>query len=84
MNSIPTWELDMQSIKKTIEFPTFMDAIRAVEAVAKLAEEANHHPDIDIRYNKVTFTLTTHSEQCLTIKDFHLAKQIDEVDPRQV
>ena len=48
-----------------------------VNEVAALAEEANHHPDIDIRWNKVTLVLTTHSEGGLTQNDFDLAKKID-------
>lgn len=84
MSKIDGWELDAKSIRKTVKYPTFMDAINAVVAVAKIAEEANHHPDIDIRYDKVRFTLSTHSEGGLTIKDFDVASKIDELDPRQV
>ncbi|MDW8309695.1 MAG: 4a-hydroxytetrahydrobiopterin dehydratase [Verrucomicrobiales bacterium] len=51
--------------------------MKFVNAVARRAEEAWHHPDIDIRWNKVTLTLTTHSEGGLTEKDFELARQLD-------
>lgn len=50
-----------------------------VNRVAALAEEANHHPDIDIRWNKVRLTLTTHSAGGLTTKDFELARQLLDV-----
>ena len=47
--------------------------------VARKAQKANHHPDIDIRFNKVTLKLTTHDEGGITKKDFSLARQCDEV-----
>jgi len=50
-----------------------------VNAVARLAEQAGHHPDIDIRYNKVTLSLTTHDEGGLTEKDFDLAMKADQL-----
>jgi len=53
-----------------------------VNAVAALAEQAWHHPDIDIRWNKVTLTLTTHDAGGLTQKDFDLARQLDQLSLR--
>ena len=53
-------------------------AIRFVNAVARIAERAWHHPDIDIAWNKVTLTLTTHDAGGLTAKDFELARQFDQ------
>jgi 4a-hydroxytetrahydrobiopterin dehydratase len=75
--AVPVWKKTGATIARTFAFKDFPAAIRLVNAVAKLAEEAGHHPDIDIRWNKVTLTLTTHSEGGLTEKDFKLARQVD-------
>ena len=64
-------------IKKKFEFKDFVQAMGFVNSIALLAERANHHPDIDIRWNKVTLVLSTHSEGGLTEKDFVLARQIN-------
>jgi 4a-hydroxytetrahydrobiopterin dehydratase len=73
------WEHDPErkSIRRTYRFSSFAAAIRFVDYVAQLAEDAGHHPDIDIRYDTVTLTLSTHSAGGLTEKDFALARQID-------
>ena len=72
----------MAKISRTFEFKDFPAAIKFVEAVAALAEQAWHHPDIDIRWNKVTLALTTHDAGGLTEKDFTLAKQFDGISLR--
>jgi len=59
------------------ELPSFRDVIRLVNAVAEVAEELDHHPDIDIRYRQVTFTLRTHSAGAVTELDITLARRID-------
>ena len=64
-------------ITKLYKFPDFKEAMGFVNRVADLAEEADHHPDILIRYNKVTLTLSTHSAGGLTEKDSQLARKID-------
>lgn len=64
---------------RTFTFSDFLAAIRFVNAVAEVAEAADHHPDIDIRYNKVTLALTTHDSGGLTEKDFALAAQADTI-----
>lgn len=71
------WKRRGAAITRTYEFADFPPAIKFVNAVARLAEKAQHHPDIDIRWNKVTLTLTTHDAGGLTGKDFALAKQVD-------
>jgi 4a-hydroxytetrahydrobiopterin dehydratase len=76
---IPNWKLQDAMILRTFEFKDFPAAIKFVEAVAGIAEEAWHHPDIDIRWNKVTLTLTTHDAGGLTEKDFKLARQFDKL-----
>ena len=75
------WERDGDEIVKTFELPTFPDAIAFVTRIADLAEQANHHPDLDIRYRKVRVALSTHDEGGITDKDFALAAQIEATDP---
>lgn len=75
--TVPDWRKTDAAITRTFQFKDFPAAIKFVNAVAKLAEKAWHHPDIDIRWNKVVLTLTTHSEGGLTEKDFQLAQQFD-------
>jgi 4a-hydroxytetrahydrobiopterin dehydratase len=77
--SVPKWNHRGQAITRTYQFKDFPAAIQFVDAVALLAERAGHHPDIDIRWNKVTLTLTTHDAGGLTKKDFELAKRVDRV-----
>jgi len=72
----PGWSLENGEITRTFERKDFKDALLLVGAVAFLAEAANHHPDIDIRWSKVTLTLSTHSAGGLTAADFALARQI--------
>ena len=74
---IPDWRQEADTIRRTFEFADFPSAIQFVNAMADLAERALHHPDIDIRWNKVTLVLTTHDEGGLTEKDFSLAAQFD-------
>ena len=75
--SVPEWKQHGAAITRTSQFQDFPAAIRFVNAVAKLAEKTWHHPDIDIRWNKVTLTLTTHDQGGLTEKDFTLARKFD-------
>jgi 4a-hydroxytetrahydrobiopterin dehydratase len=75
--SVPEWKKKGANIIRTFQFQDFVAAIRFVGTVAKLAEKAAHHPDIDIRWNKVTLALSTHSEGGLTERDFALAKKFD-------
>ncbi len=76
---LPGWTRQGTAIHKTYEHPDFIRAIEWVNRVADLAEAANHHPDIDIRWNKVTLTLTSHSAGGLTKKDLILASEIDQL-----
>ena len=76
---IPDWQLQDGKIVRTFQFKDFPAAIKFVDNVAALAEQAWHHPDIDIRWNKVTLTLTTHDAGGLTEKDFALARQFDKL-----
>ena len=79
---LPGWKKKGSAITRRYEFKDFPAAIKFVNAVARLAEKAWHHPDIDIRWNKVTLTLTTHDAGGLTEKDFCLAKKFDTLAPK--
>lgn len=71
------WQRSDGALRRSVTFPTFLDGIDMVGRVAALAERADHHPDIDIRWRTVTFALVTHSEGGITEKDVDLAAQID-------
>ena len=75
--AVPEWTRKGAAISRTYQFKDFPAAIQFVNAVAELAEQAWHHPDIDIRWNKVTLTLTTHGAGGLTEQDFTLAQKFD-------
>ncbi|HJR86817.1 MAG TPA: 4a-hydroxytetrahydrobiopterin dehydratase [Acidimicrobiia bacterium] len=70
------WERDGNSLVAQFEFKDFAGAMEFVNRVAEMAESADHHPDIDIRWNKVRLVLSTHSEGGVTQKDLDLARQI--------
>jgi 4a-hydroxytetrahydrobiopterin dehydratase len=72
----PGWSLEDGAITTTVTRKDFRDALLYLNAVGYLAEQANHHPDIAVSWNKVTLTLVTHSAGGLTDKDFALARQI--------
>ena len=75
--ALPAWARGRNTIRRTFEFADFPAAMRYVNAVARAAEKAGHHPDIDIRWNRVTLVLTTHDAGGLTEKDFALARRCD-------
>ena len=77
--SVPEWKRAGAEISRTFQFKDFAGSMKFVNAVAAEAEKANHHPDIDIRWNKVKLALSTHSEGGLTEKDFALAKICDKL-----
>jgi 4a-hydroxytetrahydrobiopterin dehydratase len=77
IGELDDWSGDTSAISRTASLATFPAAIEVVDRVAVVAEELNHHPDIDIRWRTVTFTLSTHSEGGVTDKDITLAKRID-------
>ncbi len=74
---LPGWRIDTGELVKTFTFSDFRAALRFVNQVGELAEAAGHHPDIDIRYNRVRLSLITHDAKGLTEKDFRLAAQAD-------
>ncbi len=78
------WTVEDNVISRTVAAPTFLQSVEGIVVeVARAAEEANHHPDIDIRWRNVTFRLTTHDVgNALTALDFDLARKIDEIASR--
>lgn len=79
LQKLSVWKLAENEITKQFVFKDFIQAIGFINQVAILAEKFDHHPDIDIRWNKVTLRLSTHSAGGLTEKDFILAKEIDKI-----
>lgn len=73
------WTVDGELLRRTFVFGDFTEAMGFVTRVAILAEKANHHPDIDIRWNKVTLVLTTHDAGGLTENDMALAEKVDQL-----
>jgi 4a-hydroxytetrahydrobiopterin dehydratase len=79
LQDLSDWTQNGDAISRTWKFADFGDAMVFVNRVAELAQLANHHPDIDIRYSEVKLSLSSHDAGGLTRRDFKLAKQIDEI-----
>jgi 4a-hydroxytetrahydrobiopterin dehydratase len=77
LRSLPRWKLEGKEIVRSYEFPDFAGAMGFVNRVAEKAEKADHHPDIDIRYNKVRLALVSHDKGGLTKRDMAMAATID-------
>jgi 4a-hydroxytetrahydrobiopterin dehydratase len=77
LGDLAGWRREGDAITRELRAGSFLDGIRLVQQVAEVAEERDHHPDIDIRYTTLRFTLSTHSEGGITGKDLELARQID-------
>ncbi|MGA2634501.1 MAG: 4a-hydroxytetrahydrobiopterin dehydratase [Terracidiphilus sp.] len=75
----PHWSIESGELVRTFIFETFPEAIAFVNKVAEIAEESNHHPDIDIRYNRVRLALVSHDAGGITSKDFAVAAGADKV-----
>jgi 4a-hydroxytetrahydrobiopterin dehydratase len=73
------WSGDVHGITRTAELASFPEAIKVVDQVAVVAEELDHHPDIDIRWRTLTFACSTHSEGGVTGKDVELARRVDAI-----
>jgi 4a-hydroxytetrahydrobiopterin dehydratase len=80
LSSLKNWKIENGELVRTFQFPDFVGSMAFVNKVADLAEKAGHHPDIDIRYNKVRLALVTHDAGGLTAKDFDLAAKSDAVE----
>jgi 4a-hydroxytetrahydrobiopterin dehydratase len=77
LTALTGWSGDPAAIRREVQAPSFPAAITLVDQVAEVAEEMDHHPDIDIRYRRVTFTLSTHDAGGVTALDIELAGRID-------
>ena len=73
---LPGWQIESGELVRTFQFKDFVAALQFVNRVGEFAEEAGHHPDIDIRYNRVRLALVSHDAGGLTEKDFDLAAQV--------
>ena len=71
------WERSGDSLRREFRFEDFVGSIDFVNRLTPVAEEMNHHPDLEISWNRVTVSLTTHSEGGITPNDFELASRID-------
>jgi 4a-hydroxytetrahydrobiopterin dehydratase len=74
--SLPGWQMESGELVREYKFPDFAAAMRFVNQVADEAEKANHHPDIDIRYNRVRLALISHDSGGITQRDISMAKRI--------
>jgi 4a-hydroxytetrahydrobiopterin dehydratase len=79
LTRVPAWKVENGELVRTFQFEDFRASMRFVNQVARVAEEAAHHPDIDIRYSSVRLALVTHDAGGLTSKDFDLAAQADKL-----
>ena len=77
LGDLPQWSLNGDLLQRTFRFDDFAGSMAFVVRIAELAERMQHHPDIMIRYNKVTLTLTTHDAGGLTEQDFTAARATD-------
>ena len=82
LDDLPGWARAGEAIAKKYKLGGFPDAVAFVVRLSYAAEAANHHPDLDIRYNTVTVTLSTHSEGGVTAKDVDLARAVEAVAPQ--
>jgi 4a-hydroxytetrahydrobiopterin dehydratase len=79
LGSLQGWQRNGTAIQRVFRFPDFKTAMQFVNKVADAAEQANHHPDIDIRYNTVTMALVSHDSGGVTERDVRMAAVIDKV-----
>ena len=77
IGDLPSWSLNGESLQRTFRFDDFVGSMAFVKKIASLAEKMKHHPDIMIRFNKVTLTLSTHDAGGITENDFTLARATD-------
>ena len=79
LGTLKGWQRQGKAIERIFEFPDFKAAMQFVNKIADAAEQANHHPDIDIRYNKVTMALVSHDAGGVTRRDVKMARRINEI-----
>jgi 4a-hydroxytetrahydrobiopterin dehydratase len=79
LSALPGWQIEDGELTRTFNFKDFLAALAFVNRVGERAEEAGHHPDIDIRYNRVRLGLVSHDAGGLTAKDFELASAVNKL-----
>jgi 4a-hydroxytetrahydrobiopterin dehydratase len=78
---LPLWSGDPGGLHRSVELPSFRDAVAAITSIADVAEELDHHPDIDLRWRTLHLTLVSHSAGGVTDLDLELARRIDALLP---
>jgi 4a-hydroxytetrahydrobiopterin dehydratase len=78
---LPRWSGDADGLRRAVELPSFRDAVAAIVAIADVAEELDHHPDVDLRWRTLHLTLVSHSAGGVSELDLELARRIDALLP---
>jgi 4a-hydroxytetrahydrobiopterin dehydratase len=81
LQELPEWSGDENGIRRTVELASFRAAVDAISAIADVAEEMDHHPDIDLRWRTLHLAVVTHSAGGVTGNDVELARRIDQLLP---
>jgi 4a-hydroxytetrahydrobiopterin dehydratase len=81
LGGLPHWTGDGDGIHRSVELPSFREAVAAIVAIADVAEEMDHHPDIDLRWRTLHLAVVTHSAGGVTALDVELARRIDALLP---
>jgi len=81
LHGVPLWHGDGEGLHRTVELPSFPEAVAAIVAIADVAEELDHHPDVDLRWRTLHLTLVSHSAGGVTDLDLQLARRIDALLP---
>ncbi|SDL98400.1 4a-hydroxytetrahydrobiopterin dehydratase [Geodermatophilus siccatus] len=81
LSGLPLWSGDGAGIRRSVELPGFPDAVAALVRIAFVAEQMDHHPDVDLRWRTLHLTLVTHSARGVTDLDLQLARRIDDLFP---
>jgi 4a-hydroxytetrahydrobiopterin dehydratase len=81
LRDLPQWSGDENGLRRTVELPSFRDAVDAIVRIADVAEEMDHHPDIDLRWRTLHLAVVTHSAGGVTDNDLQLVQRIDQLLP---
>lgn len=81
LQDLPNWSGDTDGLRRTVELPSFRDAVAAIDSIADVAEEMDHHPDIDLRWRTLHLSVVSHSAGGVTDNDLQLARRIDALLP---
>ncbi|MGY1830053.1 4a-hydroxytetrahydrobiopterin dehydratase [Geodermatophilus sp. SYSU D01180] len=81
LRALPLWSGDVTGLHRTVQLPSFRAAVEAIVAIADVAEEMDHHPDVDLRWRTLHLTLVSHSAEGVSALDLELARRIDGLLP---